>query len=60
MRFVERRAAEGGEIIDPLAETLKGLKGVDAFLALEQVFPRALVADPTWREAVEAAYTQFA
>ena len=43
MRFVERRAAEGVEIVDPLAATLKGLKGVAAFLALEQVFPQTLV-----------------
>ncbi|WP_304168431.1 mannitol dehydrogenase family protein [Phenylobacterium aquaticum] len=56
MRFIERRAAEGAEITDPLAGTLKDLKGVDAFLALEQVFPRALVANATWRGAVERAY----
>lgn len=56
MRFIERRAAQGVAITDPLAETLKTLQGVDAFLALEQVFPRDLVANPTWRAAVDAAY----
>lgn len=60
MRFIERRAAEGVEIVDPLAPTLKDLKGVEDFLALEQVFPRALVADATWRAAVEAAYAELA
>ncbi|MCI3133816.1 mannitol dehydrogenase family protein [Phenylobacterium aquaticum] len=60
MRFLERRAAEGVEIVDPLAATLKDLRGVEAFLALEQVFPAELAANATWRAAVEAAYSQFA
>lgn len=56
MKFVERRAAEGLEIIDPLAARLAHTRGVDAFLKLDTVFPRDLVADARWRAAVEAAY----
>ncbi|MDP3853760.1 mannitol dehydrogenase family protein [Phenylobacterium sp.] len=56
MRFVERRAREGVEIVDPLAGKLSGLRGLDAFLDLGEVFPRTLAADARWQAAVRTAY----
>ncbi len=56
MRFIERRASGGGEIVDPLAGDLARRRGVAEFLALSRVFPRDLAANPVWRGAVEAAY----
>jgi fructuronate reductase len=56
MVFVERRNAQGAEIVDPMAARLRGLHGVDAFLELGEVFPRALADDRSWRLAVTKAY----
>lgn len=56
MRFVERRNREGVAIIDPLAGKLAGLRGVDAFLELSEVFPRELATNARWRAAVRTAY----
>jgi fructuronate reductase len=43
-------------ITDPLAQALKRLGDVDAFLAFEPVFPRALSSDPRFREALQSAH----
>ena len=59
MRFIERRAAERAEIVDPLAAVLAQTRGVEAFLALRQVFPEVLASDPRWRAAVTAAYERL-
>lgn len=56
MRFLERRTRESIEIVDPLAGKLAGLRGVDAFLELAEVFPRTLAAHAVWRTAVRTAY----
>jgi fructuronate reductase len=58
MLFIARQARAGSSIVDPLAETLAGIGlagDVEAFLALRQVFPPALAADPVFRAAVESA-----
>jgi fructuronate reductase len=57
MRFIESR--EGQEIVDPLAQQFTGRKGVADLLALSAIFPPALVANPIWRDAVEAAYARL-
>ena len=59
MRFIERQAAAGLPVIDPLADTLKALHGPAGFLALEAVFPRALSEDARFRAAVETAYASL-
>jgi fructuronate reductase len=60
MRFIERRDAEGVEIVDPLAPRLRGRRGVEAFLQLTEVFPRPLADNPAWRLAVSKAYDALA
>jgi len=59
MRFIEGRAQAGIEIIDPLAAELSKATGVDAFLALEAVFPPALAADERFKNAVNSAYASL-
>ena len=54
--FVQTHAA----ITDPLADTLRGLGGVDDFIALEAVFPRRLAEDPRFTQAVRAAHATLA
>ena len=65
MRFVVEAAGDRARLVDPLADRLRqaaaGCAGsastdVDAFLALEPIFPPALAAAPRFRAAVEAAY----
>ncbi|MDP3750169.1 MAG: mannitol dehydrogenase family protein [Phenylobacterium sp.] len=56
MRFVERRTREGMAMVDPLAGKLSNRRGVDAFLELGEVFPRALAGNAAWRTAVQIAY----
>jgi len=56
MRFVQRA---GGEAVDPLAARFRGLPGEDAalldsLLALRQIFPAALAADPQVCDAFAA------
>ena len=46
-------------IIDPLADTLRRLGGVDDFLALETVFPRDVAADARFRQAIETAHAML-
>lgn len=70
MHFLRRRAAAGTPIVDPLAGQLaalaSGLTGGDAtadvaaFLAMEEVFPRDLATDATFRAALERAYRRLA
>jgi fructuronate reductase len=59
MLFVERQARAGGEIVDPMAETLARMgrsdELVDGLLALRQIFPARLANDPAFRSAVEAS-----
>ena len=59
MLFLEAGARSGGEIVDPLAPALTAAARtddpVDALLALRQVFPERLAADPRFRGAVARA-----
>lgn len=58
--FLRRKAAAGETITDPLAETLSAASGdLDAMLALRQVFPERVGADPRFREAVAQALAGF-
>ncbi|MFL6862310.1 MAG: mannitol dehydrogenase family protein [Allosphingosinicella sp.] len=54
--FVERQARAGAPIVDPLADRLaeigRGGDPVQGLLALRQVFPERLAADPRFRDAV--------
>jgi fructuronate reductase len=69
LHFLRQRAQTGQpKLVDPLAERLlaiaTGTTGhasadVAAFLALESVFPPALVADARFRDALEKAYTSL-
>jgi fructuronate reductase len=56
MRFVEGRAAQGEQIVDPLAGRLAGTRGVENFLTLSQIFPARLAVDTRFRDAISAAY----
>ncbi len=65
IRFVVRQTAAGVPIVDPLADALTrtaqaGGDPVAAFLALDSVFPPALVADGRFRDAVSRAYEALA
>jgi fructuronate reductase len=59
MLFVERRARDGIEIVDPLgarlAEIGRGGDSVGGLLALRQIFPERLAADPVFAGAVARA-----
>jgi fructuronate reductase len=59
MLFVERQARAAAAIVDPLAATLaeigRGGDAVEQLLALRQVFPERLAADPRFRDAVARA-----
>ncbi|MFN3582644.1 mannitol dehydrogenase family protein [Phenylobacterium sp.] len=63
--FVLRQTAAGVPIVDPLAVRLNEVANdvgdpVDRFLALAEVFPPALAADPRFRAAVARAYEALA
>jgi fructuronate reductase len=63
--FVLRQTAAGVPIVDPLAARLNEVANdvgdpVDRFLALAEVFPPALAADPRFRAAVARAYEALA
>ena len=68
IRFVVRQTRAGAAITDPLAEVLAaaacgcsdGAGDVDRFLALSEVFPGDLAADPRFRSAVVGAYLGLA
>lgn len=63
MLFIERRANERGEIVDPLADTLIAAATtqmpVDAFLRLRQVFSPQVAENEAFRSAVEAAWRRM-
>jgi len=68
MRFVERQAKAGITLADPIAEKLaeigKACTGsaaadVSKFLALREVFPAELSANPEFRAALTTAYENF-
>lgn len=60
MAFVQRMAAAGDKITDPLAETLVAHSGsATAMLTLRQVFPERLAADPRFADTVAEALEQF-
>src|SRR5688572_5307385 len=69
MRFIARQAKAGVAIVDPDAARLAGIgkacsgdsrADVDRFAACEAVLPPALLADPRFRRALEAAYDKLA
>ena len=69
MRFIVRQAKAGVAIVDPDAARLAGIGAacsgdaradVDRFAACEAVLPPALLADPRFRRALEAAYDRLA
>lgn len=59
MLFVERQAKSGAEIVDPLAAALvaagRSDDPVSALVALRQVFPERVAADPGFRAATASA-----
>ncbi len=68
MRFITMRVREGLPIVDPLAERLlivgeaccgEAKHDVPLFLAIAEVFPRALAANPHFREFIDRAYDSF-
>ncbi len=69
MRFIVRQSKAGVAIVDPDAARLTGIgkacsgdarADVDRFAACEAVLPPALLADPRFRGALEAAYDKLA
>jgi len=60
MRFIERRCADGMDIVDPLADRLRACAGetdpVSAFLSLRQVFPERLADDPRFSRDVRSQW----
>ncbi|MCW3847059.1 mannitol dehydrogenase family protein [Sphingomonas sp. LB-2] len=58
--FIRRKAQAGETITDPLADTLVAASSsVDAMLAIRQVFPERIAADPRFRDAVAKALAAF-
>lgn len=59
MRFVERQARAGAELVDPLAPALvrAGLSAepVEALLAMRAIFPARIAEDPSFRAALAEA-----
>lgn len=57
--FIERQAAAGADIVDPLAPALRSaaLRGdaVAGLIAMREVFPAAIADDPSFRSSVAAA-----
>jgi fructuronate reductase len=69
MRFVTRQARAGVAIVDPEAARLaaignacdgKASADVERFAVFESVLPGALLAQPPFRRALEAAYDKLA
>lgn len=66
MQFIRKRTMEGGDIVDPLADTLRAvalqttgdISDVERFLELRAVFPADLAGDPRVIEAVTSAYSR--
>jgi len=67
MRFVRHKAMTGEAMTDPMADQLIALGGVlkdapedvEAFLALNSVFPETLAAEPMIRTAITKAYAEL-
>lgn len=63
MHFIERRAHDGIEIVDPLAQSLIAASRSDdpvtAFLGLDQVFRREVSSDARFRSAVEQSWRRM-
>jgi fructuronate reductase len=69
MHFVRRKAAEGEQVVDPLAKRLfdigmgcsnRASADLPMFLALEQVFPASLVGNEVFTSALARAYDGLA
>jgi fructuronate reductase len=69
MRFVVVRARSAEKLIDPLAERLEQVAAscggddkadAERFLAMREIFPPALAADPVLRQAVIQSYSLLA
>lgn len=63
MLFIEKRSADGHDIVDPLARELVAASRtsdpVQAFLALSQIFPPSLADDPRFRSSVACSWAQM-
>jgi fructuronate reductase len=63
MHFIGRRASEGAEIVDPLADRLRQCVAENdvpaAFLALRQIFPERVADDPRFASTVRAQWDQI-
>jgi fructuronate reductase len=63
MLFIEQRAAEGGEIVDPLADELvratQAEDPVSAFLSLQRVFAEPVGAHERFRSAVTKSWQRM-
>jgi fructuronate reductase len=63
MAFLRRQARAGATVIDPLADLLVKAAladdAVERLLALEQIFPPGLAANPVFRSALFAAFDQL-
>jgi len=69
MHFVRRKAAEGEQVVDPLARRLfdigkscqnRAATDLPAFLTLEQVFPAALISNDIFTSGLARAYDGLA
>ncbi len=67
MHFIRRKALHGVPVTDPLAHELFAIgintrgvaDDVDAFLAFERMFPRTLVTQSVFAQAVKTAYARL-
>lgn len=61
--FIERRSAEGTEIVDPMAEALvaasRSDQPVESFLSFDNIFSGQLRTDPSFRSALLLSFARF-
>lgn len=56
IRFVELRTGARLPLVDPMAARFATLRGLDDYLALDEVFPPAIAADPRFRDPVRVSH----
>ncbi|MEO5773590.1 MAG: mannitol dehydrogenase family protein [Sphingomicrobium sp.] len=63
MLFIDKRASEGEEIVDPMADVLivasRAAQPVEAFLALGPIFRQVVAGDDGFRRSVASAWAQL-